>query len=84
MILGPFLLLAVAAVAVYRHRQASIWAPRFSLAFATALAAAWLISGVHLEPWAPLVLAVEGAVLAALAVIRRPASTREPPVAVAE
>ena len=84
MILGPFLLLAVAAVAVYRHRQASIWAPRFSLAFATALAAAWLISGVHLEPWAPLVLAVEGAALAALAVIRRPASTREPPVAVAE
>jgi peptidoglycan/LPS O-acetylase OafA/YrhL len=81
-VIAVLLLLAAAAAAVWRSRGSVLWEPRISLAFAVALAMAWLAFGIHRQPWAPLVLALElaalgWAVLARRLVARRAATAAE-------
>jgi len=51
-------LLAVAAL-IWWRRRGWIWAPRTCLALAASLVTVWLVSGIHLQPWAPLALSLE-------------------------
>jgi hypothetical protein len=53
-----------------------IWMPRTSLALAVGLTTVWLVSGLHLQPWAPLVLLLEAGVFLFLAAARRIPSAR--------
>jgi peptidoglycan/LPS O-acetylase OafA/YrhL len=71
--LAPLVLILVAGAVAYRSR-AWIPAPRISLAVASALLVLWLVGGFHLQPWGPLVLILEIAALAAIAVSRGTAS----------
>jgi peptidoglycan/LPS O-acetylase OafA/YrhL len=77
--LGAPLPLLAAAGFVWWTRRRWIWAPRSSLALAASLATAWVISGIHLQPWAPLALSVELLFLAWLASSRGAAPPLDQP-----
>jgi hypothetical protein len=77
------LLLAAAALAVSRSRRPLLWEPRFSVAFAVCLAVAWPALGIHLQGWAPLVMAMELAALGWIVLSRRTAARRAAAAAVA-
>ena len=75
-VIAVLLLLTAAGVGVYRSRRPVLWDPRISLAFAVGLAIAWLAYGIHLQAWAPLVLALELAALGWIVLARRTAVAR--------
>ena len=56
--IAPLVLLGAAALVVYWSRV-RVWAPRTCLACTAGLVLSWLVSGVHLQWWAPLVLLLE-------------------------
>ena len=55
-----------------------MWTPRITLSLAIGLVTAWLVSGAHLQPWAPVVLALELAAVIGLVVAGREAAEPEP------
>jgi hypothetical protein len=77
----PLLLLAAAAFALFRIRGRLPWGPRVSLALGAASLTTFLVSGIHLQAWAPLVVALEAAALVALVIFGGRIPTREPPPA---
>jgi hypothetical protein len=75
--IAPLLLLGATGYAVYRSHPSRIWAPRVCLACAVCLLLTWLVSGVHLERWAPLALLFELVALSALILSRRAVRQRD-------
>jgi peptidoglycan/LPS O-acetylase OafA/YrhL len=67
----PLLLLGTAGGAFRRTRRSAIWAPRTCLALAVGLVTLWLVAGMHLVRWAPVVVFLELAGLVWLLLSRR-------------
>jgi peptidoglycan/LPS O-acetylase OafA/YrhL len=75
--IAPLLLLGAAAAAVCWSRRSRPWSPRVCLACATCLVLAWLLCGLHLQEWAPLVLLIELTALTWLVLVRGPSPRLE-------
>jgi len=79
-LMAPLLLLGAAGL-VSLSRRSEVWTPRASLSVAVALVTSWVVSGIHLQRWAPLVLMLELAGLLGLVLSRRMAAPRASPMA---
>jgi hypothetical protein len=75
---APLLLLGAMGLAIGLVGRPRVWTPRITLALAVGLVTAWLVSGAHVQPWAPLVLALELAVVIGLVVAGREVAEPEP------
>jgi hypothetical protein len=75
---GPLLLLGAMGLAIGLAGRPRVWTPRITLSLAIGLVTAWLVSGAHLQPWAPVVLALELAAVIGLVVAGREAAEPEP------